>query len=224
MENRHGQVLARCPLGARPDEANECLLTDTFLLIRQRSKLHQFRLDQIWRLTFEDRRWWLPIALGGMLAFFCLTALFKTYYPPLALMSGLVAGLLLMYYGYQGTRALVVHEHKQHTDIFLKTQTPQLEAFVAFTNQLLQPLPEVRAYYIPPAPDGPQGSWRCLRQSEWRTSAHQQAWVVDPLTVANELQWKMEGSTLKPFLMRPPLPEFILWEEDRSGKLGAEPL
>lgn len=164
--------------------------------------------------------------VGGLLIFLCLTALMKTYYDPLPLMAAVLAGVLLMYYGYRGSWVLVVHEHKQHTDVFIKSISPPLQAFVKFTNQLLQPLPESRAYYIPLQADGPEQRFRCLRQAEWRQAQqYKQAYVADPLVLTQRLEWLAEeGTELKPFIRELPSTEELLWEEDRSGRLGPEAL
>lgn len=226
MQIPSGQPIARCALSMPPSAENECLLTDTFLAVRQKGKQQQFRLEDVWRLSFETRKWWLPIVAGGLLIFLCLTALMKTYYDPMPLMAAVLAGILLMYYGYRGSYVLVIHQHKDHTDFFIKSISPQLQAFVNFTNQLLQPIPESRAYYIPVVADGPQQRYRCLRQAEWRQATqYKQAYVADPLLLTNRLEWlSEEGTELKPFIRELPATEELLWEEDRSGRLGPETL
>lgn len=128
------QIIATCYLHETGNEQNKLLLSSEHLQLRYQGRLRAFSLEHLRRLSFNHRKLMLPLVLGGIAASLSLVAIFKTQYNPWLMLSLMLAGCLAAYRGYQGSWVLTVEEDKTHTDYYLSSVTPNLQAFVTYAN------------------------------------------------------------------------------------------
>lgn len=95
----------------------------------------------------------LPLVLGGIAASLSLVAIFKTQYNPWLMLSLMLAGCLAAYRGFQGSWVLTIEEDKTHTDYFLSSVTPNLQAFTAYANTFTGRRQPKGILYLPLSPN-----------------------------------------------------------------------
>lgn len=218
-------LIAQAPLGEKSDGNNRILLTERSLQVYYRGKSRAFGLEYVQRLNIEHRKLWLPLLGGGILASLCLLALLQTFTIPYRLMAGIAVGLFGFWWGYRGSLALVVYEQRHHTDFLLPKLTEPLSVFVAFANRLIRQYPRPLGNYCMQL-SGQE--WALLQQQgflllaqprncEPEEEVHQKGlppdvrWVCfDPFTMGEQLQWRLEGGSLKTYLQGR-LPAKAMW-------------
>ncbi|EMR01584.1 hypothetical protein [Cesiribacter andamanensis] len=205
------QLIAYAYLSREGDHRNVLQLTEGALHIVYRGRNRAFSLAYIQQLALEHRKLWLPLIGGGILASLCLLALFQTFSMPFRLLSGVMAGLLLIWWGYRGSMALVVYEQRHHTDFLLPAQNKGLALFVAFANRLIRRYPEPLEQYCLPLS---AVEWQQLQQEgvlelvqardcqprerlRYLPAAGLEYWLAfDPLRMGGRLRWSLQGQEL----------------------------
>ncbi|MTI22168.1 hypothetical protein E1176_14145 [Fulvivirga sp. RKSG066] len=129
-------IIATSYIARLGDEKNRCFLSKKSLFIKYKGRLEQFDLSDIQELNFKHKLLLLPLILGGILAPFALLALLKDLGNPWLLLSGMVLGILLIYYGYDGTPTLSIATKVKEFDFFIKKPTPNLLAFSKYARQI----------------------------------------------------------------------------------------
>ena len=127
--------IAICYLHRTDDERNRCWLTEKHLIVMFRGRKHVFALEHIKSITFEQRRAWLPLILGGVAAPFSLVAILLNLYNPWVLIYIFLPALLLLYLGWLPYTVLAVHDAVKPHDFRLPSVTSNLRAFVRFANR-----------------------------------------------------------------------------------------
>ena len=118
------------------DERNRAWLTAKHLVIVFRGRKHVFALEHIKGLSFEQRRAWLPLILGGIAAPFSLVAILLNLYNPWVLIYIFLPALLLLYLGWLPYSVLAVHDVVKPHDFRLPSVSSNLRAFVRFANRM----------------------------------------------------------------------------------------
>ena len=119
------------------DEANRCLLTQRQLIVVLSGKPYRFERKRIKLLAFEERRAWLPLILGGIVAPFALLAIFLNLYNPWTMILLFLPALLLLYYGWYPYPVLAVHDDVKPHDFRLPFVSDNLRAFTQFVNRMI---------------------------------------------------------------------------------------
>jgi hypothetical protein len=187
-------------------------LTDGALHITYRGRHRAFSLAYVQQLALEHRKLWLPLIGGGILASLCLLALLQTFSMPFRLLSGVMAGFLLMWWGFRGSGALVVYEQRNRTDFLLPAENKSLPLFVAFTNRLIRRYPAPLGHYSFLASEQEVQELQrkgALVLEEARlchprdslggiTPTGSGYWLVfDPLRLGSRLHWSLRGQELQ---------------------------
>ena len=128
--------VAVCYLHRADDERNRCWLTEKHLVVVFRGRKHVFALEHIKSITFEQRRAWFPLIIGGIGAPFSLLAIFLNLYNPWVLIYIFLPALLLLYLGWLSYPVLAVHDAVKPHDFRLPSVSSNLRAFVRFANRM----------------------------------------------------------------------------------------
>lgn len=131
-------IIATSYIGKEGNENNRCYLSKESLFVRYKGKLEKFDLQEISDIRFKHKLFLMPIVVGGIIAPLCLLALVKAIGNPWLVLSGLVAGLLFIYYGYEGSPTLSILTRVKEYDFFIKKTTPNLLAFTKYARQIFK--------------------------------------------------------------------------------------
>ncbi len=130
------------------NQKNKALLLENHLMLVYRGKSHVFRLEDIVNLYFTRQKILLPIILGGITASFSVVAMFVYYSSPILIISIFIAGVLIMYLGYNGEDVLVVDLKVKQEYFPLRSISDNLKAFVHFLNNYIKAGGNPRFWYI----------------------------------------------------------------------------
>ncbi len=211
--------IATCYLYQTDDERNRCWLTSQHLYVRSRGKTKRFDLERIQQLSVEYRRWWFPVVAGGILAPLSLLAILLNLYNPWWLISLLVGSMLLWYWGATQHAVLAIHQPHHRQDIPLLAVTPNLRAFLQFTNRFLRQ--GLQKLYVSADPAAWQEAQRsgvyrpaALRQQGFisaysldqvkKQKASTTLWLaIDPVKASIPIRYEAEGEQLSPRIYGP---------------------
>lgn len=129
------EILAFCYLQQVKDERNKCLLTQKHLVVIYRKKTTHFELEHLHEISFNERRWLLPLIAGGIVASFSLLAIFLNLYNPWPLFFLFVLAALGFYWGWMPHPVLTIRDQVKEHDFPLRYISANLKAFVSFVNQ-----------------------------------------------------------------------------------------
>lgn len=210
------EIIAFCYLQQIKDEKNKCLLTSERLVVICRGKITRFDLEQIKEVSFNQRRWLLPLIAGGITASFSLLALFLNLYNPWPLFILFLIAALTFYWGWMHHPVFTIQDKVKEHDFPLPYISSNLRSFVSFTNQYLHHGNEM-IYHVAKAEDwafaqenkryetaslkqegfihgSTQDQLNRLKQSG--IFSQDQPWVllvIDPLKVHSELRYEVSG-------------------------------
>lgn len=128
--------LAVCSLHRADDERNRCWLTAKHLVVLFRGRKYAFELAHVKNVALEQRRAWLPLIVGGIVAPLSLIALLLNLYNPWVLLYLFLPSLLLLYLGWLPYAVLAVHDAVKPHDFRLPFVSSNLRAFVRFANRM----------------------------------------------------------------------------------------
>jgi hypothetical protein len=131
------------------DERNSCFLTDKRLVIVKRGKSYEFLLNEVLAVSLRDRKILFPIIIGGIVFSLSVVAIYTNDYNPYILLTSLLAGLAMLYFGFTGMKAISVIEPKAETNFFLLNYDPSLDHFLEFVNRYIQRHEGSVKYYLP---------------------------------------------------------------------------
>lgn len=218
QEGEAPRLIAYTFIQKQGDERNVLSLTENALHITYKGKHRAFSLAYLQEVALEHRKLWLPLIGGGILSSLCLLALLHTFSIPFRLLGGAAAGLLMMWWGYRGSMALVVYESRHHTDFLLNSAHQPLELFIAFANRLIRRYPQPMGNYCL---ELSFQEWQELQEQgqlqleearicipeelSWRQpTGSDKYWLCfDPLRMGNRLQWSMRGKELEAYIQGP---------------------
>jgi hypothetical protein len=125
-------ILALCYLYKDGDEKNKALLTKDRLYVVHHKRIHEYDLENIKNLGFNHRKIMMPLIFGGIMASLSLVAVFKGVFNPYVVISLLMLGLGLFYYGWTGQLYFTVTTKIKDYDFSVPSPTENLKAFIAF--------------------------------------------------------------------------------------------
>lgn len=131
------ETIAFCYLQQTDDQKNKCLLTSEHFVVIYQGKVARFELEQIRGISFNQRRWLLPLVAGGITASFSLLAIFLNLYSLWPLFILFLIASLIFYWGWVYHPVLTVQDKIKEHDFPLSYISNNLSAFVNFTNQYL---------------------------------------------------------------------------------------
>lgn len=125
-------IVAKCYLKRDNDENNVCLLTESTLVIRYKGKSDHYFIHWVKNIAFKRRIFLIPIVFGGISASLAGIGLFQYFLNPWIMLSILFTSALAIYYGIQGSMALVIITPIKEYDYFISHVSENLRAFSAF--------------------------------------------------------------------------------------------
>ncbi len=137
MLSTEEEIIAKCYVGSDGDERNVCYLSKTSLHLNINNHLSSFFVQWISDISLKRKKYLMPIVIGGIVAPLAALGLFQYYLNPWLMMGILLVSLLSIYYGYEGGLALCVVTPIKEYDFFIKTATPNLKAFLAYSKQAI---------------------------------------------------------------------------------------
>lgn len=141
-----GNPIARCFIKA--NDPNNCLyLTNKFFIVKIKGKAYDYDLEQLRQLSWSNRILLLPVVLGGLLSTLSVFAYMNGLLAPWLLVILFISGILLMYYGFLGAPALVVHLKNAEESYLLFKHSIYLQGFTDFVNSYIFKK-EAPEYYI----------------------------------------------------------------------------
>lgn len=132
MEIGEDTIIAQCYILKKGDENNICYLSADNLFIKSKGIVSHFPIDSIMNISFKHKILLMPIIFGGILAPFALIAVFNGYYNVWLMLSLMMGGLAILYYGIEGGQTMSVQTNVKEYDFFLKSVSPNLKSFVSF--------------------------------------------------------------------------------------------
>lgn len=120
------------------DDGNKSMISDDHIRIIRSGKKNQFSLNSINSIIIESKKMLFPLIVGGIVTPFAFLSYFvNLFHPWLHLVSSL-GGMLLLYIGWTGKSALTVNfKNGETTHIYLPSVSKNLQAFIDFSNDLL---------------------------------------------------------------------------------------
>jgi len=143
-------IIATSFIAKDGDEKNQCYLSKKTLFVRYRNRLESFELSSISDIQFKHKLLLFPLIAGGIIAPLCFLALLKGIGNPWLILSGLVLGLLMAYYGYEGSPTLSITTRVKEFDFFIKNPTPNLFAFSKYARQIFKNGEKGSLFYFEP--------------------------------------------------------------------------
>lgn len=140
--------MAFCYLGKEGDNKNMCYLTKENLLIRYKDKVEPFSHDAIMGISFEHKILLFPLITGGIITPLSIHGLLNTFMNPWALLISMVAGLLLMYYGWEGSSTMTIKTKVKDYDFFIRQASANLKAFAAYVQHYISDDVNARRFYF----------------------------------------------------------------------------
>ena len=153
-------ILALCYFKKEGDQNNALYLSKDHLFVREKGVLSNFEIDAIQNITFGHRVILLPIIIGGILAPLSLHALLNHYYNIWLLFSLVLVGVMLIYYGIQGTEVITLHTAVKNYDYFISSKSLNLESYVSYVKAYKSDPSITEKFYMKIAKD----DWVCARQ------------------------------------------------------------
>lgn len=135
--NPEEELIAKCYLDEEGDNGNVSYLTSTSLHIIQNNKTHSFFNYWIKNIGFKQKKYLIPIVLGGIAGPLAALGLFQYYLNHWIMLSIMMAAIFSIYYGIEGGIALCVETPIKEYDLFLRKTSPQLRAFISFVGNSL---------------------------------------------------------------------------------------
>ncbi|MBL3656399.1 hypothetical protein [Fulvivirga sediminis] len=141
-------VIAFCYLRKAKDMKNACFLSKNHLFVKEKGILSPFSLESIQEISFGHRLILLPLVIGGILTPLSLHALFHHYFNVWLLFSLAFIGVLLIYYGVQGTKVLTIHTSIKNYDFFIPSPTVHLKSFSSYVRTFIRNKEALDFYYF----------------------------------------------------------------------------
>lgn len=141
-------VLAFCYIHKQGDEDNMCYLSKEKLFIRYKKKLHVFLNENVQEISFESKFFLFPLVIGGIITPLSIHALLHTFINPWLLLIVMVMGLFLMYYGWEGSVAMTIKTKVHDHYFFIRSTTPNLEAFSEYVRFFISNDEKERKFYF----------------------------------------------------------------------------
>jgi hypothetical protein len=205
-QHPQSHIIAICNIVSADDDQNKCTLTHEHLYITQKGKQHAFKLDQITKVSFKQKKLLFPLVLGGVVGSLFLIAGFNFLINIwIAMIVGL-AGILLFYYGWIGSQTIAILTNVKEFDIFINQITPPLRGFVKMVNEnFIQGKNKTLQYYLTIT----EATWQQASSNGYvdesptghklltdeRKSEGQLTFLLDQSELPNQIDYLMEESS-----------------------------
>lgn len=130
-------LLRRC----RFDDGGYMELTDSRLIIFEDWKRKQLPLSQVKKADISFKRLIAPIIIGGIISPLGFVAAFGNTFSFWFSMAFFLIGILLFYYGMQGSYQVSVELEGHHFKFFVDEKNEDIESFIDHLNILQNRLP-----------------------------------------------------------------------------------
>lgn len=141
-------VLAFCYINKQGDEDNMCYLSKEKLFVRYKKKLYVFLNENVQGISFDSKMFLFPLVIGGIITPLSIHAILNTFVNPWLLLILMIIGLFLMYYGWEGSVAMTIKTRVQEHYFFIKSTTPNLEAFSEYVEFFISDDEKGRKFYF----------------------------------------------------------------------------
>jgi len=206
-------IIATSYIAKDGDNNNRCFLSKNTLFVKYRGKMEHYSLESVSDIQFKHKLILFPLIAGGVIAPLCLLALLNSIGNPWLLLSGMVAGLLMIYYGYEGTPTLSINSKIKEYDFFIKKPTPNLLAFVKYVRQIYTFGPDGYFFYLDKLPKKEKDSYFFEHATKLLYYEDQlklaSCFKIDPLQVAENFTLKSIDNTITPVLIGKVNAEYI---------------
>lgn len=127
-------IIAQCPLekGSR----KVCYLSFQKLILDINGRIYSYELNQIVRLSFQQKLLLLPLIFGGILAPLSLIALINDLLDTWTMLISFMVGSLLIYYGLEGRKTFSILTQVKEYDFFVNTVSKNIKAFILFVEKI----------------------------------------------------------------------------------------
>lgn len=203
-------IIATSFLTKEGDLKNQCFLSRKSLFIKYRGKIEDFDLEYVKGIQFKHKLLMLPLVAGGITAPLSALALLNDFGNPWLLLSLLITGILLIYFGYEGSPTLSVTTKVKDYDFFISTPSPSLRAFVKYARQIYFFGPRGQYFYFKPTQEEQQ---KLLNQSKLKIKApiHLLYYeevvnkaddfiAIDPISVTADFMFEVKENEVVPIL------------------------
>lgn len=196
------------------DDNNVCYLSKERLFIRYKKRMTSFDNESIKGISFEHRLLLFPLVAGGIMTPLSIHALLHAYGDPWILLSLMVLGLLLMYYGWEGSSTMTIQTPIKDYDYFIHKPSANLKAFAEFVQHYISDDERARMFYFTMSKhewanirDGEMMNIKGpLRLSNWKEICQQKPEKdliilgIDPVPSNIRIVMKQAGEVLQPVI------------------------
>ena len=152
MERLEGEaVKAFCYIEKWGNERNKCIISDNYLGVVVRGRKTIFPLADVSTIFSTQKKMLFPLVLGGIVAPFCLLAIWNQFFDPWLMLTFFIGGLYMAYYGWMGSCTLTIKTKLKEYDFFVNRVTSNLKAFMTYVNDSLPQYAhgeEARKFYL----------------------------------------------------------------------------
>lgn len=134
VEELRKRAVAIVYLKRENDARHMLILGSAILYVVANQKITAFALQDIQDIFLSKRRWLVPLSAGGIVASFCLLAIFTTLLNPWLLLTGVVAGLAVFYVGFTQHASLAIIFRQTRYDFSIPAFSANLQAFINFVQ------------------------------------------------------------------------------------------
>jgi hypothetical protein len=127
-----GDIIAVCFLYKDGDENNKALLSTEKLYVTHKKRTHEYELGNIKDISFNHRKLMMPLIVGGIMASLGMVAVFRDYFNPYIVVSTILIGLSLFYWGWTGQLVFTVHTKIKEYDFSIPSISDNLNSFTNF--------------------------------------------------------------------------------------------
>lgn len=174
-------VVALCYINKKGDDKNVCYLTKYNLFIRYKNRLNSFENNNIKGISFEHKILLLPLISGGIITPLSIHGLLHSYTSPWLLLSLMIAGLILMYYGWLGSSTITIKNNVKDYDFFIQQPTANLKAFAEFVQHYISDDEKGRMFYF----HLDRADWANIKQQDYLK-------ISDPIILQNWKEIKLQ--------------------------------
>lgn len=141
-------MIAQCFLSTDNDLKNVVYFDNRNVVIKSKGAIYRFDLKTKTILTIEEKKLMLPLLFGGLGVCFLLLMLWHNLFNPTPILILLMAGLVALYFGWQGNKMLIVYQNGNPFSMPLRAKTDNLEKFVNFFNDYQNGIKNKLIYHI----------------------------------------------------------------------------
>lgn len=140
-------IIAQCILSNTLADDKISILTQFWTYFIIRKKKWRFENENISHISVEHHHLMGPLIVGGLIACFSVVLISRNEFDPFVLLVIFVSGLVLSYFGWIGSPAIIVKEKNDTTVIYLKEIPAAFVSFLSFHKSYLSKSNEAMSIY-----------------------------------------------------------------------------